>query len=181
MRSVAAGLAACVAAAVTVGCGTVTGSPSGSAANGSAGHKSGVPAASTAGARAAAGCLSLPAAGSVITQAGNGKTFCVRVGDKLGVFLSGTQANRWLPPLVSNDELTPIPDGALALAAGVTGVSFAAVRPGRVLVTSIRQACRAAIPSGKGGLEPGFPVARAYPLRFCAAGDRFSASVIVLG
>jgi hypothetical protein len=97
------------------------------------------------------------------------------------VYLRGTSASPWLHPLVSSDALVPIPNPALTLVRGVTGASFAAVRPGQVLVTSVRLPCRVTIPLGKGDLEPAFPVPAAYPLQFCAPGHRFSASIIVLG
>jgi hypothetical protein len=96
------------------------------------------------------------------------------------VYLRGTIANPWLHPLVSSDALVPIPNPALTLVRGVTGASFAAVRPGQVLVTSVRLPCRVTI-LGKGDLEPAFPLRTIYPLQFCAPGHRFSASIIVLG
>src|SRR5579862_1241404 len=62
------GFAACLAAVVTAGCGTVTASQ----APGSARHGP------------AAGCPGgVPAQALTITLAGNGKTYCVRVGEKL--------------------------------------------------------------------------------------------------
>ena len=197
MRAFSVGLATCLVAAVAVGCGTVPASHSGSAAHTAAaaraenpGKTPGVPTAeptSTGPARAEvpSGCQSPAPAGPtvktiVITLAGNEKTYCVRVGDKLSVYLRGTDTNPWLRPLVSSNELVPIPNPAGTLARGVTGASFAAVRPGRVLITSVRPPCQVAIPLGKGDLEPAFAVPRAYPLRFCAPGHRFSASIIVL-
>jgi hypothetical protein len=198
MHRISAGLAACLVATVTVGCGTVPASPSGSAAHtaasataGNPGQKSGVPTASPASpaspasARAPSGCQGPTPAGPtakalVITLASNEKTYCLRVGDKLNVYLHGTDVNPWLRPLVSSDALMPTPNPALTLARGVTGASFAAVRPGQVLVTSVRPPCRVAIPLGKGDLEPAFPVPSVYPLQFCAPGHRFSVSIIVL-
>lgn len=176
MHGISAGLATCLVAAVTVGCGTVTASPSGSATH--------TVAPATAG--NSGGCLSQAPAGSavntlVITLASNGKTYCVRVGDKLDVYLRSTDANPWLQPLVSSDALMPIPNPELSLVRGLTGASFAAVRSGQVLLTSVRPPCGIAIPLLKGDLEPAFPVAKAYPLRFCAPVRRFSASIIVLG
>jgi hypothetical protein len=116
----------------------------------------------------------------VITLASNEKTYCVRIGDKLNVYLRGTDANPWLRPLVSSDALMPIPNPALTLASGVVGASFAAIRPGQVVMTSVRPPCQVTIPLGKGDLEPAFPVPRTYPLRFCAPAHRFSASIVVL-
>ncbi len=201
MHGISAGLATFLAAAVTVGCGTVTASSSSSAAHTAAstraensGQKPGVAtsspasanAASPGSARAPSACQGAAPAGPavktlIITLASNEKTYCVRVGDKLNVYLRGTDVNPWLRPLVSSDALMPIPNPTLALARGVTGASFAAVRPGQVLLTSVRLPCQVTIPLGKGDLEPAFPVPNAYPLRFCAPGHRFSASIIVLG
>lgn len=155
------GLAACLAAAVVAGCGTVSGSGPGSGAG--AGPSSGCPG-------AAAGTV-------VITLAGNAKTYCVRVGDKLRVNLRGTGSRPWLRPLASGNALAPVPGAATA--DGVTGASFAAVRPGRATMTSVRPPCRVAIPWVKSELEPAFPLPKAYPLRSCPPGQRFSALVIV--
>jgi hypothetical protein len=113
----------------------------------------------------------------LITLAGNGKTYCARVGDTLRVDLRGTGSRPWLRPLVSGDAVVPIPGAASD--EGVTGASFAAVRPGRLIVTSVRPPCRVAVSSAKDELEPAFPLPRVYPLRFCAPGNRFSALVIV--
>jgi|GraSoiStandDraft_57_1057295.scaffolds.fasta_scaffold475676_2 hypothetical protein len=197
MRAISAGLVTYLVAAAAVGCGTVPAPHSGSAAHAAAagrtvnpGDTPGAPAAQPASPGPArvggpSGCHRLappgPAAKTlVITLADNEKTYCVQVGDKLDVYLRGTLANRWLRPLVSGNALAPVPDPALSLVAGVTGASFAAVRPGQVLMTSVRPPCRTAIPLGKPELEPAFPVPSAYPLRFCGPGHRFSASIIVL-
>ena len=153
MLRLSAGLVICLAAIVTVGCGTVQTPHPGS------GSSSGCQSSAPAG----------PAARTlVITLAGNGKTYCARVGDTLRVDLRGTGSSPWLRPLVSGDAVVP-----------VTGASFAAVRPGRVIVTSVRPPCRVAVSSAKNELEPAFPLPKVYPLRFCASGHRFSALVIV--
>ena len=115
-----------------------------------------------------------------ITLAGDQKTYHVRVGDKLRVYLRGTSAARWLPPLASSAALTRIPDPAGTLQIGVTGAAFSAVRPGQVTVTSVRPPCKFTVPQAKGNLEPGVPVPTAYPLRYCAPSRRFSVSIIVL-
>lgn len=113
----------------------------------------------------------------MITLAGNGKTYCARVGDTLRVDLRGSGSSPWLRPLVSGDAVVPVPGAATVK--GATSASFASVRPGRVIVTSVRPPCRVAVPSAKDELEPGFPLPKVYPLRFCAPGHRFSALVIV--
>jgi hypothetical protein len=174
---------------VTVGCGTAQAPHPGSGAHPdlparakSQGPPPGVSTAGPDGAASSSGCQISALAGSaartlVITLAGNGKTYCARVGDTLRVDLRSTGSSLWLRPLVSGDAMVPVP-GAVT-DEGVTGASFAAVRAGRVIVTSVRPPCRAAVSSAKNKLEPAFPLPKVYPVRFCAPGHRFSALVIV--
>lgn len=189
MLRISAGLTICLAALVTVGCGTAHASHPGSSAHQavparakSQGPPPGVSTAVPDGSGSSSGCQNSAPAGPVaktllITLAGNGKTYCARVGDTLRVDLRGTGSRPWLRPLVSGDAVVPIPGAASD--EGVTGASFAAVRPGRLIVTSVRPPCRVAVSSAKDELEPAFPLPRVYPLRFCAPGNRFSALVIV--
>src|SRR5215472_10205993 len=192
MLRISAGLVICAAAAVTVGCGTVPAPDSGSGAHAAVPAKTAThgtrPGASTAGpasAGSASGCQSPASAGTreptaetvVITLAGNAKTYCARVGDRLRVDLRGTDTDPWQRPLASGDALVPIP-GAVT-AGAVTSASFAAVLPGRVTMTSVRPPCQVAVPSGKSELEPAFPLPKVYPLKSCPPGHRFSALVIV--
>ncbi len=170
MHRFSAGLTACLVAALTVGCGTVQ------APSGHPGQRSGTPAATPAGARAPAGCQG---EAPTITQADNGKTLCARVGDTVAVLLHSANSSRWLQPLASSSALKPTPSGEASLVQGVTGAWFTAVRPGRVLVTSVRPPCHVPISAGKGDLQPADPVPTSYPLRFCPPGQRFSVSIIV--
>ena len=192
MLRVSAGLVICLAGAVTAGCGTVPAPHSGSGARTAvpamtASHGT-QPGASTAGpglAGSSSGCQSPASAGTpepaaktlVITLAGNAKTYCVRVGDRLRVDLRGTRADPWLRPLASGDALVPLPGAVMAGA--VTSASFTTVRPGRVTMTSVRAPCQVAVPSRKNELEPAFPLPTVYPLKSCPPGHRFSALVIV--
>ena len=189
MLRISAGLATCLVAVVAVGCGTAPAphpdSGTHTAVPAKARNQDTQPGVSTTGpasARSSSDCQSSAPAGPtaktlVITLAGNAKTYCVRVGGTLRVDLRGTASNPWLRPLVSGNALVPLP-GAVT-AKGITGVSFAAVQPGRVIMTSVRPPCQVAVPSAKGELEPAFPLPKAYPLRLCAPGHRFSALVIV--
>jgi hypothetical protein len=189
MFRISAGLATCLVAVVAVGCGTVPASHSDSGAHTAVpakainhGIQPGVSTAGPASARSSSGCQSSASAGPtaktlVITLAGNAKTYCVRVGGKLRVDLRGTASNPWLRPLVSGNALVAIP-GAVT-AKGITGASFAAVQPGRVIMTSVRPPCQVAVPSAKHEFEPAFPLPKTYPLWSCAPGHRFSALVIV--
>ena len=189
------GVAACLLAAVTAGCGTVTASSSGGGAHpttsavratASALHatasavstrQSQAPSALNASTAAPAGCQR--PAGDVLTLASNGKTYCVKVGEKFDVYLRGTVASRWLVPLASSDVIRPVPNGALSLIAGLTGESFAGVRPGRVFITSLRPPCTGAIIQ-KNEAEPAFPLPKTYPLHACAPQRRFSVTVVVV-
>ena len=171
MRRISAGLAACLVAAVIAGCATVQ-----AASSGHQGQRSGTPAATPAGARGPAGCHS---AATAITQADNGKTFCVRVGDPVTVLLRSGDSHLWLRPLASGSALKPAPSGEASLVKGTTGAWFSAIRPGQALVTSVRPPCEVAVTAGKGGLEPSDPLPKSYPLRFCAPGHRFSVSIVV--
>jgi hypothetical protein len=192
MPRISAGLVICLAAAVTAGCGTVPAPQSGSgthtavpAKTASHGPWPGTSTAGPASGGSSAGCQSPASAGTrkptakafVITLAGNAKTYCVRVGDRLRVDLRGTDSDPWLRPLASGDALVPVP-GAVT-AGAVTSASFAAVRPGRVTMTSVRPPCQVAVYSGKNELEPAFPLPTVYPLKSCPPGHRFSALVIV--
>jgi hypothetical protein len=189
MLRISAGLAIFLATLGTVGCGTAQVPHPGSGAHPavparmkSQGPPPGISTALPAGAGSSSGCQNSAPAGPVartlvITLVGNGKTYCARVGDTLRVALRGTGSSQWLRPLVSGDAVVPVPGAATD--EGVTGASFAAVRPGRVIMTSVRPPCRVAVPSAKDELEPGFPLPKVYPLRFCAPGHRFSALVIV--
>jgi hypothetical protein len=198
MNRMTIGLAACLAA-VTAGCGTVTASQQGAGGHtavpsttgrtsqtpGTASHgpASARPASTgPAGYGLSAGCPGgVSPQGLVITLAGNGKTYCVRVGEKLDVYLHGTVASMWLEPLASSNVLRPIPNGARSLVQGLTGASFAAARPGQVLITSVRPPCQFGIAQWKqGGIEPAFPLPKTYPLRSCSPQRRFSTTIIVV-
>src|SRR5205809_456993 len=84
---------------------------------------------------------------------------------------SGSAAHAAVPALAA------IPGAVMAKE--VNRASFAAVRPGRVMVTSVRPPCQVAVPTAKSELEPGFQLPKVYPLRSCPPGHRFSALVIV--
>jgi hypothetical protein len=126
---VGGGLTACLAAAALAGCATAPASGEPAPPNTVV-----APAASTG---TPARCLRT----TTITLAGNGKTYCFRVGQKLDVFLRGTVASMWQEPQVSGNVLRGVPNGALSLVAGLTGASYATVRVGRAVLTSVRSPC----------------------------------------
>ncbi|RDJ94365.1 hypothetical protein B4Q13_14855 [Lacticaseibacillus rhamnosus] len=131
--------------------------------------------------RAAAGQRREPQAGLAAVQehahraalAAGGK------GGTVSVLLHSGESSLWLPPLASSSALQPTPNGEASLVEGATGAWYTAVRPGQVLVTSVRPPCQAATAAGKGGLEPADPVPKSYLLRVCAPGQRFSVSIVV--
>jgi hypothetical protein len=191
------GLVACLLAAATViiaGCGTVTASSSGAGAHpatsavhataseaatgqSQAPRSSQTPGALSTSTGAPSGCQH--PAGDVVTLASNGKTYCVKVGEKFDVYLRGTEASRWLVPLASSDAIKTIPNGGFSLIAGLTGASFSGARPGSVFITSLRPPCAGAI-TQKNEAEPAFPLPKTYPLHACAPQRRFIVTVIVV-
>jgi hypothetical protein len=197
MNRLSIGLATCFVAAVTAGCGTVTasqpvagGHTTGPGTTGRVSQTPGTASRGPANGRPAstgpasggslAGCSGgVSAQGLMITLASNGKTYCVRAGAELDVYLRGTVSSTWLEPLASSNVLKPIPNGALSLPAGLTGASFTAARPGQVLITSLRPPCTGAL-TQKNEVEPAFPLPKTYPLHACAPHRRFSVTVIVV-
>jgi hypothetical protein len=196
------GVATCLLVAVTAGCGTVTASsPGGGAsptasavrptasavrptasavhvtASATAATPSRAPGTPSAGTGVSSSCQQL--AGGVLTLASNGKTYCIRVGEKFDVYLPGTVSSRWMPPLASSDVVKPVPNGAGTLIAGLTLESFVAVRPGQALITSIRPPCSAGV-TVRNEAEPKYPLPRVYPLRSCPPTGRFSVSITVV-
>ena len=130
----------------------------------------------------AADCQGAAAAGQllVITMAGNGKTYCMRVGEQVEVQLRGTRSNPWLQPLASSSVLRAVPNGELSLVAGLTEGWFAGARPGQVLITSIRPPCHGSMGYSKNYIQPIGPLPKMYPLRSCAPDSRFSVSLVVV-
>jgi hypothetical protein len=178
------GVAACLLAAVTgaatAGCASATTSPPVSPPGGGTHPSTSAAPASAAAASASAapsGCQR--PAGDVLTLASNGKTYCVRVGERFDVYLRGTVASRWLEPLASSDILKGVPNGALSLAAGLTGASFAAVQPGQAAITSVRPPCPGPLGGKPPEAMPAFPLPKVYPLHSCAAARRFLVTIIV--
>ena len=59
------------------------------------------------------------------------------------------------------------------------GLVIAAVRPGRVTLTSVRAPCQVSVFPGKNELEPADPLPTVYALKSCPPGHHFSVLVIV--
>ena len=174
----AAFLLAAVTVVVTAGCASATASSSGSGTPSTTAvqHSTAVGTV-TVGTSVRTSCLR--PAGDVLTLASNGKTYCVRVGERFTVLLRGTVSSRWLEPLASSNILKGAPNGALSLVAGMTGASFAGVKPGKVLITSVRPPCSGPL-GGRNEAQTKFPVPRVYPLHSCATSRRFLVHIIVV-
>ena len=140
MRSVSFFAAAAVigVSALTAACGQ---QPAGSAMSGS----SGSPAPST-GAPAAAACgaaspTSPPRHVLTLSAGDNGRSFCVKPGTGVLIYLKGTPELKWAALRSSSAALVPRANGHLALALGVTGGYFVAAQPGVAAITSSRSSC----------------------------------------
>jgi hypothetical protein len=141
MRS-ASFLAAAVtimAVAVTAGCGQQR---AGSSASSSA-SPGGTP---SAGPVAPAGCngavpTSPPNRTLTLTVSDSGRSFCVRPGTGVLIYLKGTPSLKWTALTSSSGALTPRANGHLMLALGVTGGYFVAVKPGLAVISSQRSPC----------------------------------------
>jgi hypothetical protein len=189
MNRMSIGLATLLVAAVTAGCGTVTASQPTAGGHPTAGHTSQAPVTATHAAASASPaatgalgrCNGAAPSGQllVITMAGNGRTYCMRVGEQVEVQLRGTPSSPWLPPLASSSVLRPVPAGELALVAGLTEGRFAGVRAGQVLITSIRPPCPGSTLYSKDYAQPVRPLPKVYPLRACAPNSRFDISLVV--
>ena len=81
------------------------------------------------------------AATVTLSNADNGAVLCIRVGDHVAVFLSGTLARKWAPIHSSSRALTPEANGKLALRIGWTGAFFTAAHPGGARIMSTKSAC----------------------------------------
>jgi hypothetical protein len=167
-------VAVCLLAVAAAGCGTVTAS---SPAPGARTTAPPVHPAAPATTGAPSGCQH--PAGGELTLASNGKTYCVRVGERFEVYLRGTVASPWLAPLASSVVLRAVPNGAFSLVAGLTGGSFAAVRPGQAFITSLRPPCAGPI-TQRNEAQPKYPLPRTYPLHSCTPQRRFIVTIVVL-
>jgi hypothetical protein len=184
MRGNSAGIAACAAAVFAAGCGTAAAAgpahsapaPATTVSPGGSGIAGGPLAV-----RARPGCQATTAGHAVvITLAGNGKRYCVRVGDKLRVSLPATGTGQWQQPLVTGGGAVVTAPGAASTPAEGTRGSFAAMQPGRATMTSVLPPCQYTVPVHKNAFEPADPLPTAHLPRACPPGHRFSALIIVL-
>jgi hypothetical protein len=71
----------------------------------------------------------------------NGRSFCIRPGIGVLVYLKGTPQLKWDALESSSAAMAPAANGHLALALGVTGGYFVAAHPGVAAITSTRSPC----------------------------------------
>lgn len=182
------GMAICFVAVATVGCRTAHASQPGagahttasaaySSASATAAKRNQVSRAEIASTAAPASCPHVTGKSLVLTLASNRKTICLRVGTHMDVYLQGTRSQPWQEPVATGHVLTGIPNGAFSLPVGVTAASYAAVRPGKSLITSVRPPCTGSR-AGKNELEPSGPVP-GHPIRVCAPDRVFVVTIIV--
>ena len=134
-----------LAAAVVIGVSALTAACGQQSAGSATSGSSGTPAPST-GAPAVAACgAATPTSppGHVLTlRAGDtGRSFCVKPGTGVLIYLKGTPELKWAALRSSSAALVPRANGHLALALGVTGGYFVAAQPGVAAITSSRSSC----------------------------------------
>jgi hypothetical protein len=170
MRSVPLLAAAVIGvSALTAACGQ---QQTGSAAGGSSGSPappSGPPAAAACG----SATPTAPAHRTLTLGAGdNGRSFCIRPGTGVLVYLRGTPTHKWDPLKSSSAAMVPTANGHLALVLGVTGGYFVASHPGVAAITSTRNPCGpVATPTGPTTSNP----------RKCGITQTFKVTVRVAG
>ena len=169
MRSVSLLAAAVIgASALTAACGQ---QKAGSAAGGSPGSPappSGPPAAACGSATPTAP----PHRTLTLSTGDNGRSFCIRPGIGVLVYLMGTPKLKWAALKSSSAAMMPTANGHLALTVGVTGGYFVAAHPGVAAITSTRSPCAPLVtPSGPTTSNP----------RKCGITQTFRVTVRVAG
>jgi hypothetical protein len=145
-------------------------------AGSSASGPSGGPAPSTAPPAAAACGSATPTAPPnrtlTLSFGDNGRSFCVRPGVGVLVYLRGTPQLKWDALKSSSAAMVPKANGHLALALGVTGGYFVAAHPGVAAITSTRSPCGPQVtPTGPTSSNP----------RKCGITQSFKVTVRVAG
>jgi hypothetical protein len=166
MRSVGVLTAAVIigASALTVACGTQRAGPASGAAASTPASASASAAAATppATSQAAAPTPAAAACGATaailgpghtltLTLTDNSRSFCVKQGTGVLIYLRGTAAARWGLLRSSSAALVPSANGHLMLALGVTGGYFVAAHPGSAVISSTRSPCGTAPPPTASG------------------------------
>jgi hypothetical protein len=141
-----------------------------------AGGASSSPAPSTAPPAAAACGSATPTAPPnrtlTLSAGDSGRSFCIRPGIGVLVYLKGTPQLKWDALKSSSAAMVPTANGHLALALGVTGGYFVAAHPGMAALTSTRSPCGPqATPTGPTSSNP----------RKCGITQTFKVTVRVAG
>jgi hypothetical protein len=153
MRSVSLLAAAVIGvSALTAACGQQKAGSAASGSSGSPAPPSGPPAAAACG---SATPTAPPHRTLTLSAGDNGRSFCIRPGTGVLVYLRGTPTLKWAVLKSSSSAMVPTANGHLALALGVTGGYFVASHPGVAAITSRRNACGPqATPSGQAMMNP---------------------------
>jgi hypothetical protein len=102
----------------------------------------------------------------------SGRSFCIRPGIGVLVYLKGTPQLKWDALKSTSAAMVPAANGHLALALGVTGGYFVAAHPGVAALTSTRSPCGPqATPTGPTSSNP----------RKCGITQTFKVTVRVAG
>jgi hypothetical protein len=102
----------------------------------------------------------------------SGRSFCIRPGIGVLVYLKGTPQLKWDALKSSSAAMVPAANGHLALALGVTGGYFVAAHPGVAALTSTRSPCGPQVtPTGPTSSNP----------RKCGITQTFKVTVRVAG
>jgi len=102
----------------------------------------------------------------------NGRSFCIRPGVGVLVYLKGTPHLKWEALKSSSAAMAPAANGHLILALGVTGGYFVAAHPGVAAITSTRSPCGPMVtPTGPTSSNP----------RKCGITQNFKVTVRVVG
>jgi hypothetical protein len=83
---------------------------------------------------------------ATVTEADNGRTYCLTRSAHLEVYLHGTAQDRWPPITLDGDALRRVASGKGILALGVTGGFFIADHAGTVHLSSARRPCGTSAP-----------------------------------
>ena len=170
MRSVSLLAAAVIgASALAAGWGLRQADPAASGPSGSPAPSTAPPAAAACGSAAP----TAPPSRTLTLGAGdNGRSFCIRPGIGVLVYLKGTPQLKWDALKSSSAAMVPTANGHLALQVGVTGGFFVAAHPGVADITSTRSPCAPpATPSGPTTSNP----------RKCGITQTFKVTVRVAG
>jgi len=139
MRSVSLLAAAVIGvSALATACGQQQAGPAASGPSGSPAPSTAPPAAAACG---SATPTAPPNRTLTLGTGDNGRSFCIRPGIGVLVYLRGTPQLKWDALKSSSAVMVPKANGHLALALGVTGGYFVAAHPGEAAITSTRNPC----------------------------------------